>query len=423
MRGGTLLWATALLAALSPLCGRAEAADRHAGRRMMASRYEMHGLVEKAVAEYLKILASDPGDPQAKARAMALISVQMPTWLPQEAEGVFPFAHEVVVWEGEGDGGRRQAATAPRAPAEQGVSGGPSLPLRVNSLLPNRGGRRPFAAAQGELAPAEQDEAAPVGYRALVTGGRFAAREGERWDELHEKGFRRIDYAYVLQPVKSRYELRVAVHWETDDQAEVALRALRATLAFYCLAKEQLGFDPTGKWGDPIDVWVTSKGQPGARAQGRSIYLYAVETERTPGEWLREVGHEYGHVCLPGIGGFKDTDDEWADGHISELLFPKWLTAGGVPGWMPWSVEEWEAAARPERERLMGLARGRPPTEALLKGTDEAAREYLLGMVLVVEDEGGPEALAKALAKCAQGTAEKFVQAAREVGVEVVKED
>jgi len=374
---------------------------------MMASRYEMHGLVEKAVAEYLKILASDPGDPQAKARAMALISVQMPTWLPQEAEGVFPFAHEVVVLGGKGDGGRRQAATAPKAPAEQGVAGG--------ELLPNRGGRR--------QAPAEREEAAPAGHRALVTSGSFSAREGERWDELHEKGFRRIDYAYVLQPVKNRYELRVAVHWETDDQAEVALRALRATLAFYCLAKEQLGFDPTGKWGDPIDVWVTSKGQPGARAQGRSIYLYAAQTERTPGEWLREVGHEYGHVCLPGIGGFKDTDDEWADGHISELLFPKWLTAGGVPGWMPWSVEEWEGEARPERERLMGLARGRPPTEALLKGTDEVAREYLLGMVLVVEDEGGPEALAKALAKCAQGTAEKFVQAAREVGVEVVKED
>jgi hypothetical protein len=81
-------------------------------------------------------------------------------------------------------------------------------------------------------------------------------------------------------------------------------------------------------------------------------------------------------------------------------------------------VEEWEAEAKPERERLLGLARGRPPTEALLKGTDEAAREYLVGMVLAVEDEVGPEELAKALVKCAQGTTEKFVQAAREAGVE-----
>jgi hypothetical protein len=72
---------------------------------------------------------------------------------------------------------------------------------------------------------------------------------------------------------------------------------------------------------------------------------------------------------------------------------------------------------------LLRLARGTAPTEALLKGRDETAREYLVGMVLVVEDEGGPLTLAKALAKCAQGTAEKFVQAAREAGVEVVKED
>lgn len=100
MRRGVFVWATALLAALSLLCGRAEAADRHAGRRMMASRYEMHGLLDKAVAEYLKILASDPDDPQAKARAVALISMEMPTWLPQEAEGVFPFAHEVVEFGG-----------------------------------------------------------------------------------------------------------------------------------------------------------------------------------------------------------------------------------------------------------------------------------------------------------------------------------
>ena len=395
MRRGIVVWATALLAALSLSCGRAEAADRYAGRRMMASRYEMHGLLDKAVAEYLKILASDPDDAQAKARAVALISMEMPTWLPQEAEGVFPFAHEVVEF---GGGVGQSEAKAGRRAGVTYIGGGPK-------------------------GSEEESGEAPVGYRALVTAGGFAAREGERWDELHEKGFGRIDYAYVLQPVKRQYELRVAAHWETDDQAEVAQRALRATLAFYCLAKETLGFDPTGKWGDPVDVWVTSKGQPGARAQGRSIYLYAVQTERTPGEWLREVGHEYGHVCLPGIGGFKDTDDEWADGHIAELLFPKWLTAGGAPEWMPWSVEEWEAEAKPERERLLRLVRGRPPTEALLKGRDEAARDYLLGMVLAVEDEGGPEALAKALAKCAQGTTEKFVQAAREAGVELMKED
>ena len=139
MRRGMLVWAMALVAALSLLCGRAEAADRHAGRRMMASRYEMHGLLDKAVAEYLKILASDPDDPQAKARAMSLISTEIPTWLPQEAEGVFPFAHEVLVWEGAGrdvgggEGPPPPASTSPTASRRKAARN-----ARPNSTMPQR---------------------------------------------------------------------------------------------------------------------------------------------------------------------------------------------------------------------------------------------------------------------------------------------
>ncbi len=359
--------AVTLALSLALLCGRsgaAVAADPHAARRMMASRYEIHGLLEKAVAEYLKILAQDPDDPQARQRVNALIAAQMPTWLPKEAETAAPFPHEA-----------RQ--------------------LEFDAV--------------GEGAPTE--------YRLLLTAGGFAAQEGQRWDELHEKGFALIDYAYLWHPVKKRYEVRVAAHWEDAAQTEVAQAALRATTVFHCLAREYLGFDPTGRWGDPVDIWVTRKGEPGARAQGRSIYLYASQTPRPPGEWLREVAHEYGHVSFPGLGVFEDTDDPWVDGHLAEVLFPKWLASGGIPEWMPWDVEAWTSEAARKREGLLSAFRATGLAGGLLEGKDAAARDYLLGLVLAVEDRVGPQKLGDVLRKCPQGTPQRFVIAAEAAGV------
>ncbi len=373
MRRRAAAWVTLVLAAtLSQIALPTHCAasrDPHAGRRMAASRYEMLGLVEKAVAEYIKILARAPDDAQARERVKALVEIQMPLWLPEEADMAAPFDHEAVVF---------------------------------------------------ELAPNGTDPAGPKArYRLLITRGAFAAQEGSRWDKVHEKGFALIDYAYVWHPVKKRYEVRVAAHWEEEGQTTLAEKALSATAAFYCLVKERLGFDPTGRWGDPIDLWLTNKGEPGARAQSRSIYLYAVDTPREPGEWLREIGHEYGHVSFPGLGGFEDTDDPWVDGHLAEVLLPKWLTADGVPSWMPWSVPDWETGARRERERLLALAGEAGIDTSRLIAKDEAARDYLLGLAVRLEAEQGPEGLAAVLTKCARGTADRFVRAAKESGVAV----
>jgi hypothetical protein len=369
MSRGLLLGAMALMLSLPFVSGRmarAAPADPHAARRRMASRYEIHGLVEKAVAEYLKILAQNPEDPQARQRVNAIVAAQMPAWLPEEAEAAAPFPHD-------------------------------SFKLE-------------FQAA------GDSDDGEKVEYRLLLTVGAFAAQEGHRWDELHEKGFALVDYAYMWQSVKKRYEVRVAAHWEDDAQTEVAQAALRATSVLYCLTRERLDLDPTGQWGDPVDIWVTQKGEPGARAQGRSIYLYASQIARPPGEWLREVAHEYGHVSFPGIDGFEDTDDPWADGHLAEVLFPKLLAANGVPEWMPWEVAEWMSGAAGERERLLSAFRDSGLDQVLLQGKDAAARDHFLGLALDVEDRLGPERLAQALKTCPQGTALQFVTAAEAVG-------
>lgn len=362
MKVATERSAAALAIVLLFAAAPAHPQDQVTVHRMAAQQYEVPGLVEEAVAEWIKVLALSPQDAQARARVDALVRKQMPMWLPEEAERAAPFRCEVLEWVWQG-----------QAPAEQAVQ-----------------------------------------QRLLVTAVEFAAREGERWDELHETGSPHIDYGYVWSQAKRRYEARVVAHWEEPAQAALAQAALRATLVFYCLAREQLGFDPTRPWGDPVDVWVTNKGEPGARAQGSSIYLYAAKTERAPGEWLRELAHEYGHVSFPGIGGFTATDDPWADGDLAELLFAKWLADERAPEWLPWSLAEWEAEAKAERGRLMGLWseeqmrriwQGQVPAE---QGSDARARDSFLGLALRAEEMKGPRFLGEVLRKCPRGTAVQF---------------
>ncbi|MFB3883046.1 MAG: hypothetical protein ACE149_17400 [Armatimonadota bacterium] len=373
MTSGAKLLFALLIGTLLLSANTAPAQDQVTAHRLAAMQYEIPGLTEEAASEWIKLLALSPQDAEARARLEALVKKQMPRWLPEEAETAPPFACEVLRWEGLAKAGTSRERVA------------------------------------GASAPAQQ-------AKFLVTAVDFAAREGERWDELHESGFAHIDYGYVWSQTKRRYEARAVAHWEEPSQNELAHKALRATLVFHVLARERLGFDPTKPWGDPVDVWVTNKGEAGARAQGRSVYLYAAKTERSPGEWLRELAHEYGHVSFPGIGGFTETSDPWADGELAELLFAKWL-ATSAPEWMPWSVADWEREAGGERARLIepwrdeGQDRGPAEREKRLTGAGEEQKRAFLGLALRVEETKGARYLGEVLGKCRRGTAVQFVGA------------
>ena len=354
----------------------AYAPERLELRRQLAAAYEERGLLEEAVAQHLAILVRAPGDEAARGRVDTLVAQRMPAWLPKAAEEVSPLA---------------------------------------------------CAAFELELRGSADTDGAANTYRLLVTREGFAAREGERWDEVHKKSLPRIDYGYVWEQGRERWVMKARAHGADAVDSELAQKALRTTLAFYCVAREYLGFDPTMPWGEPVDVWLGNRGRPGARAVGLSVYLYSVKTPRQPAEWVRQVAHEYGHVALPGIGGFTETDDPWADGHLGELLFPKWLAESGVPGWVPWSVASWETEAGQERERLRGLWscdelralwQGQPagsgdPAEQTLDGEDAEARDRFLGLALHVEAADGPSFLGEVLRRCPRGRPGQFVSAVR----------
>lgn len=344
-----------------------------AARLSQADAYASRGLIEEAVAEYVAILAREPGQARAREGLWRAMSQAMPKWLPGEVEQVRPFAFEV---------------------------------LGIRFLQSETEGR----------------------YRFLVTLEGFAVPERSRADPLHHWEFPRAEYGYVWErdaDGADRWVLKCEVHWEGEEDQLLARDALRGVCALWAAARHHLGRDPTRPWGQPVQVWVTRRGEPGARALGRDIYLYATGAPRAPGEWWRELAHEYGHVALPGIGGFAQTEDPWADGELGELLFPKWLTGALCDGraegrtssptpqagcWLPWSLSEAEGQASSRREQLIRNAAG-PVDVRRLSGTDSEARDYFLGLALRVEEERGPRALAAALSRCPRGSALDFARA------------
>lgn len=339
--------------------------DDPEARRTLAEAYAQRGFIEEAVAQYLALLSRDANDADAGERIKALVAERMPSWLPAEVEQAPPF------------------------------------PLQVFEL----------SLADPARAGAE------VPHRLLVTQAGLPAGEGCRTDRLHKWAFPSVEYGYAWDPKAERWVMKGRAHWARPDDRDLAQSALKAFLALWCVGSEYLRRDPTRPWGQPIDLWLTERGEPGARAVGRDVYLYATNTPRPPEEWWRELAHEYGHVALPGIGGFTDTDDPWADGELGELLFTKWLAAGKSPERLPWSVEAAEKIAAARRQVLIAGAAG-PVDTTRLNGTDEKAKDYFLGLALRVEAAAGPRFLGEALAKCPRGSGARFVAAVQKLARE-----
>ncbi len=257
-------------------------------RLRLADWYARRGLVEEAVAEYLSVLARYPEQAGVREKVGDLVAREMPKRLPGEVERVRPFPlHAFTLW-----------LADPESPGREKV------------------------------------------HRVLVTEAGLPAGEGLRRGPLRKWEFPNIEYGYAWQPEDGMWVMKGRVHWSREEDRALARDALRCLLAVWCVGKEYLDRDPALPWGRPVDLWLAPGGCPGGRAMGRNIYLFATAQPRPAGEWWRELAHEYGHVSLPGIGGFTDTDDPWADGNLGELLFTKWLAASGrPPEWLPWSLE------------------------------------------------------------------------------------
>ncbi len=325
----------------------------------LADDYASQGMIEDAVSEYLFLLARHPRRVELREKVSSLIAREMPRRLPSTVEEARPFPLDAFALQLAGAGGKGREKT----------------------------------------------------YRVLTTEAGLAPEEGLQTGPLHAWRFPHIEYGYCWDESGGRWVMKARVHWKRAEDRALAQDALRSLLALWCVVDDRLDRDPTQPWDQPIDLWLAPGGPPGGRAMGRNIYLFAVAEPRPPGEWWRELAHEYGHASLPGIDGFTDTDDPWADGHLGELLFIEWL-AGSAQGadWLPWSLKAAEKEAAARRAALMAAAAG-PVQAPRLAGTDAAARDYFLGLALRVESAAGPRFLGRALARCPRGRPADFVRA------------
>ena len=87
-------------------------------------------------------------------------------------------------------------------------------------------------------------------------------------------------------------------------------------------------------------------------------------------------------------------------------------TPTGSPGPSPKPNASPPPSARPSWKKAP------KPTPKLLAGTDDKARDHLLGLALRVEAKAGPRTLAEILTRTPHGTAKQFVANAEQVAKE-----
>jgi len=239
------------------------------------------------------------------------------------------------------------------------------------------------------------------------------AREAPARDPKDDSPFDRAYHGYVLEPADSRWHLRFVVHYNAAGAArsELAANCMSLLLPAACLFDAHLGSaagDPK-----PLHIWLAEDGKPGAESWGPNVYLLSVGAARQPGEWVREIIHEYGHAALPGIDHFI-APEPWASGRLGEQLFSRWVksSSGGaaVPAAKtdPWAAADLSALTA-DGDRCLRRFLHSGPASALVSDHSAEGMDFYLGFVNYIERAFGDKVLAEAMRLTAGDTTRAFV--------------
>ncbi len=189
------------------------------------------------------------------------------------------------------------------------------------------------------------------------------------------------------------------VHYSMPDDAPLAARIARLlSLAHQTLVRQT---DRPPAHGDtPFHVWLVRGGQAGGEQWGQNLYFYDLDAPRSSIEWIREIVHEYSHLALPAIGGYKDPE-YWANGYLGERLIVRWFRR--IPNGPDLVARAWgdfSGAANFDRLLIapaLDLYKKVGPSPRWLARTDAEGMRYLIGQALTVDDKYGPKVLGTAL--------------------------
>jgi len=289
----------------------------------------------------------------------------------------------------------------------------------------------PFPAVRMMIEAGDDRLAASAGpWEALF----FAPRDREAPAAAPKFGwkFDRACHGYVLRPGAQRWRLRFVVHYSSAggvERGELAARCVGLLLRAACLRRAHLG--AVGLRRDPVHVWLGDGGEPGGESWGANIYLGDAAAPRGPGEWVRQIIHEYGHAALPGVGHFVQPEP-WASGRLGEHLLSRWLQRGrgrgaarplgpprrpdksGLAIEHPWLAAADLDSPVADADRCVSLFLRSGPASPLIADRSAAGMDYYLGLANYIERAFGGKVLAQAMSLTAGTTCEAFAVGVQE---------
>lgn len=211
--------------------------------------------------------------------------------------------------------------------------------------------------------------------------------------------------------VTTLYLLEISAIWPQDDDDPVVLANLGPKMPPINIGPRPNASLPrtTPTMRPWMPIAGTNEAQPG------EILFWKAGASRSEAEWLRELFHEYGHVALPPLGGFRPPLEPYANGLIGETLGALWAgqNAGfsGADGKIISANDflfQVQHQAIPARETFL-----RADPRAPLAGGTFADLRFLQGLCVVCERVYGAPILGRAFAPLSERAANTSNVAAR----------
>lgn len=217
--------------------------------------------------------------------------------------------------------------------------------------------------------------------------------------------------------VTTLWLLEVSALWPQDDEDPSVLAQLGPRMPGLNTGKQREPSDPetTALMRPWMPVAGQSEGEPG------EILFWKAGLARPEAEWVREVCHEYGHVALPPLGGFRPPLEPFGNGVMGETLGLLWAAQlpsrfGAAPsgkGAGEAMLGDFSNHVKTQALPALGFFRKAGPESPLRASSTREGWTYLQGLTTYLERVYGGHMLGRALAPLSQRAANVTSIAAR----------
>ena len=221
--------------------------------------------------------------------------------------------------------------------------------------------------------------------------------------------------------VTTLWLLEVSALWPNDDDDPRVIAQLGPLMPIINTGKKPIPTQPETT--ALMRPWTPIAGQNDADPD--EILFWKAGLNRSEAEWLRELFHEYGHVAIPPLGGFRPPLEPFANGVIGETLGMMWAAqmpesfelraqtvatnADGAPAMGAEFEEHLKNYALPARAEFLAAGPNSPLADA---GTAQSLR-FLNGATTYLERVYGGPLLGRALQPLAERAGQTTGVAAR----------